>query len=96
MLALTAEKGKQTLLVGVTMRGGEANYVKVRLNVNTRGGLKSDPEYFVDTSGNVTKANGVDERGFAKRPERVGQGAVTTAKRGKLVRFSIPLRLPSG
>lgn len=92
VLSVTAETGKRSLLVTVGMRGPDREFRNVMLNVNTKGGLRSRPEYFVAHDARVIKFTGVDRFGH-RTQESVGQGSVSQEKRGSVLRFTVPLAL---
>lgn len=92
ILSVAAETGKRSLLVTVGMRGPTGTFRTVMFRVNTKGGLRSAPEYWVTSTAEVIKYTGVNRLGH-RTSESVGRGSVSQEKGGRVYRFRVPLAL---
>lgn len=82
VLSLKAEKTRSTLVVTVGLRGKSPFGSSVTLHVNTKGGPASDPEYQVDSSGDVRRSGDFRSMGTA---------GIAISKSGKVVTIDVPL-----
>jgi hypothetical protein len=80
----------KTLQVTAGMRGDQGESTNVGLRINVAGGGRSNPEFFVDGSGQIQAVRGDGDGGW---DEAVDKGAGTVTIAGRQVTWRLPLAL---
>ena len=93
---VVAQVKRGKLVVDVTLRGKQKDFVNTYLHLNTKGNKGSEPEYVVnpssDDKGDLIKTGGVDEFGNNEDPKDKGTVTVKAIDGGQTIEFKVPVK----